>query len=73
MPTPKKAVIVEGIDRMVVPAAPDIAIPPSIEIPENIEIIPTYSFKNAKEYAEILRRAERIIKENESKGAIKRY
>lgn len=70
MPTPKKAVIVEGIDRMVVPAAPDIAIPPSIEIPDNIEIIPTYSFKNAKEYAEILKRAERIIKENESNGAI---
>lgn len=62
--------IVRGINRIVVPNTPKVEIPDSIVTQSNVQIIKPYAFKNAKDFAKIMRNIEKQIALGESNGAI---
>ena len=62
--------IVRGINRIVAPNTPKVEIPDSIVTQSNVQIIKPYAFKNAKDFAKIMRNIEKQIALGESNGAI---
>ena len=61
---------VQGIERIVVPENPGVVLPSSITIPENVQIIPSYVFQNAKEYKKILESIKDKLQGRERRGEI---
>jgi hypothetical protein len=62
--------IVRGINRIVVPNTPKVEIPDSVVAQSNVQIIKPYAFKNAKDFAKIMKNIEKQIAFGESNGAI---
>lgn len=62
--------IVRGINRIVVPNTKKVEIPDSVVTQSNVQIIKPYAFKNAKDFAKVMRNIEKQIALGESKGGI---
>ncbi|MCR5483234.1 MAG: hypothetical protein K6E99_02365, partial [Bacilli bacterium] len=62
--------IVRGINRIVVPNTKKVEIPDSVVTQSNVQIIKPYAFKNAKDFAKVMRNIEKQIALGESNGGI---
>ena len=64
------AKVVKGISRIVVPHSLSVEVPDSVVLPKDVKIIKPYAYKNAKDFAKIMRNIKNKIEENKSKGVI---
>ena len=62
--------VVKGISRIVVPHSISVEVPDSVLVPKDVQIIKPYAFKNAKQFAAIMKKLREKMNENILNGEI---